>query len=189
MLDSTKVAEPAKTDTKTATTIPEKYEFKAPEGWDAKGWELDPATIERATPMFKELGLSQDQAQKLVGFYAAESAKAHEATMGLVSQQAEKWMNESKADKDIGHKLDTEVKVTMGRALDGLGDPALANSFKEIMNTTGIGNNLAFIKTFYKLAQRFTEGQHVGGGGPSKLGQASPGGPRSAASALYPNHP
>lgn len=190
----TKTAEATKSDaTKTdgkPSPTPEKYEFKAPDGWDGKGWELDPAIIDRATPMFKELGLTQDQAQKLVNFYATESAQDHERTLGLVAKQSETWMNEAKADKDIGHKLDSDVKVTMGRALDAIGDPALVKSFKETMDLTGVGNNIAFIKTFYKLAQRYTEGQHVSGGGPSKLGQSAPNsGPRSAASALYPNHP
>src|SRR5437016_8728617 len=39
--------------------VPEKYDFKAPEDWNGKGWELDPATVEAATPIFKELGLNR----------------------------------------------------------------------------------------------------------------------------------
>src|SRR5579863_3544340 len=50
------------------SAAPDKYtDFKAPDGYT-----LDPATIEAATPIFKELGLSQDAAQKLVDFHATQ---------------------------------------------------------------------------------------------------------------------
>src|SRR6185437_10360924 len=43
---------------------PESYDFKAPEGK-----ELNSKFLDRATPVFKELGLSQANAQKLVDTY------------------------------------------------------------------------------------------------------------------------
>ena len=58
--------EPKADDKPIAPTVPEKYDFKAPEGQS-----LDAALVERATPIFKELGLTQDAAQKLVDFYNA----------------------------------------------------------------------------------------------------------------------
>ena len=63
---STETKAETKAETKTdAKGPPDKYEFKAPDGWTDKGWELDGAVIESATPLFKELGLTNDQAQKL----------------------------------------------------------------------------------------------------------------------------
>jgi hypothetical protein len=59
------------------------------------------------------------------------------------------------------------------------------------MDMTGAGDNPAFILTFYRLAQRQTEGSHVAGRGPSPGGQQRPGSAdiRSPAQDLWPNLP
>lgn len=89
---------------------PEKYEFKTPEGVT-----VDPAVLEKATPIFKELGLSQDAAQKLVDFQAAQQVEAAKA----FNEQLGKWQAEVKAfpesDKVLG-----DAKL----ALNKLADPA-----------------------------------------------------------------
>lgn len=175
--------------TETKSTVPEKYEFTPPKEWEGKDWQLDSEVIDRATPMFKELGLSNDQAQKLVEFYAQESQKDFEATMKLARDQNEEWQKQVKADPEIGGKLD-QVKTTISKAIDGLGDPKLAKDFREAMDFTGAGNNPAFIRAFWKLAQKVTEGSAVSGGGPSEKGQQAPGQqPKSMAKAMYPNLP
>ena len=46
-----------------ASVVPEKYEFKLPEGMT-----LDSAKMAIVEPLFKELGLSQESAQKLVDY-------------------------------------------------------------------------------------------------------------------------
>jgi len=57
-----------------------------------------------------------------------------------------------------------------------------------VMDSTGAGDNPAFIKAFYKLAQRVTEGSYVQGRGPAEV--TAPGGRRpSPAQAMYPNLP
>jgi hypothetical protein len=57
------------------------------------------------------------------------------------------------------------------------------------MDYTGAGNNPAFIKAFWKMAQALTEGGHVAGTGPAPIGQKPPGAAErpTAAKALYPN--
>ena len=168
---------------KAAPGAPEKYaDFKAPEGF-----EIDKATLESALPVFKELGLGQDQAQKLVDFYATVSQKAADAPFQLWKETQQKWVDEIKADPEIGGKLD-QVKATVSKAIDGLGDPKLANDFRAAMDYTGAGNNPAFIRAFYKLASKLSEGGTVIGGGP--VGQVEPGkGQQSAAHRLFPNLP
>ena len=164
---------------------PDKYEFKAPADWADKGWELDPAILEKASPIFKEMGLSQEQAQKLVDFYAAQSATDHQATQDAIKTQSDAWLTELKADPEIGGKLDS-VKERVGRMYDAVGNPELVNAFKEQMNLTGIGNHPAFVRFMNAIADKFLEGKHVSGRGPvevkSPTGQAP-----SVAQAMYPN--
>lgn len=155
---------------------PESYtDFKLPEGY-----ELDKGIKEEVGPLFKGMNLSQDQAQQLVDLYSKHALKTHEESLKLWSETREKWISEAKADPEIGGKL-PEVKAVVSRAIDGLGNSALATAFREAMDYTGAGNHPAFIKVFYALAQKVTEGQHVSG---SPLGtrQARPG---SAAEAIY----
>lgn len=172
----------AKEDAKGA---PEKYEaFKVPDGF-----VLDDKVAAEASELFKASGLSQEAAQKMVDFYTAKTQEAFQQPYKAYKDMREGWVKEVKADPEIGGKLD-QVKITIGKALDGLGDPKLAENFKAAMDLTGAGDNPAFIKAFYKMAQALTEGSSVVGRGPSAGGQTAPGQGRvTAAKALFPNLP
>lgn len=173
----------AKDDKKPVLTgAPDKYgEFKAPEGF-----VLDKKQMEDAAPIFKELNLSQDGAQKLVDFHAKVLAEAKESSATLWKETQDTWKKEVAADPVIGGKLD-QVKATVAKAIDGLGDPKLALAFRQAMDYTGAGNNPSFIRTFYALALKVTEPSHVAGGGPTKVNE--PGSAKSPAQRMYPNLP
>lgn len=168
------------------TGAPKEYEaFKVPEGF-----EMPEETTKEVTGLFKDLNLSQEQGQKLIDYYAKQSQEAVEAPYKLWEKTQEEWQNKVRLDPEIGPKLN-EVRTTISKAIDGMGDAKLANEFRDAMDYTGAGNNLAFIKAFYRLAQMVTEGGHVSGTGPSKFGQSAPGTAErpTAARALYPNLP
>ncbi len=180
----TKKEEP-KVEAKTEGA-PEKYEaFKLPEGIKLEGPQL-----EEATKLFRDLGLPQTAAQQLVDYHAAQMKAITDATTNTMTQMRSDWQAAVKADPEIGSKL-PQVKVEVSRALDALGDPALVTQFKAAMDLTGVGDNPAFIKAFYRMAQAVNEGKHVAGRGPSTLGQKEPGKPTqpSVAQSLYPNLP
>jgi hypothetical protein len=109
------------------------------------------------------------------------------------------WQAKVRSDPDLAKAVDKDsgktgldaVKLDIGRALSALGDPALAQDFKDAMNLTGAGDHPAFVKALWKLSSFVTEGKHVAGSGPSPHGQTDPskGAPRTGASALYPNLP
>lgn len=163
-------------------SAPEKYEaFKVPEGF-----ELTEAASTEINTLFKELGLTQEAGQKLVDFYSAKTTEAIDAPYKHYSEMREAWQTE--VQQKYGSKLG-EVKTTVSKMLDGLGDAKLASSFREAMDLTGAGDHPAFIDVIYNLAKRVTEGSHVKGTGPSKFGQASGAKPASAAAAMYPHLP
>lgn len=181
--------EPEKKTDEAKPGAPEKYEpFTAPKSWAEKGLELDQTIIDKAVPKFKELGLNQAQAQSLIDFYAGVSEETHDASIKAVADMRKGWVDQVKADKEIGGKL-AEVKTTIGRALDGLGDPTLAADFRAAMDLTGAGDHPAFIKAFYRMASKLTEGGHVKGNGPSPFGQGNGTQPSVGAKSLYPNLP
>lgn len=173
------------TDKKDAPAgAPEKYEdFKVPEGYTLNGDDA-----KAATELFKEMNLNQDQAQKLVDFYSEKFVSAAKAPFNAYQNMRKEWQDAAKADPDIGSKL-PQVKATVAKAIDALGDTGLAKDFREAMDLTGAGDHPAFIKTIYKLASLVAEGSLVTGGNPSPHGQTAPGKPVSAAKAMYPNLP
>ena len=66
---------------------PESYtDFSVPEGHT-----LDAAAIESATPIFRELGLTQDQAQKLVSFYSEQIGKINAENEGYMEAMRTQW--------------------------------------------------------------------------------------------------
>lgn len=166
---------------------PEKYEaFKAPDGY-----EVDEKFAGEASAIFKEMNLSQDQAQKLVDLYSGKVLELADAPYKAFEDLRNGWRKEVISDKDLGNGADglkPEVAATIARAVDSL-PPTIAKDFREALTLTGAGDNPAFVKAFYNLAQRLGEGSLVKGGNPSPGGQSAKGTVPSPAQALYPQLP
>jgi hypothetical protein len=81
--------------------VPETYELTVPEGFE----KLDADAVAAATPVFKELGLSNEQANKLMpvaGEYAKRIvAERDQQFLGTILEQRKAWL-EMPADKEIG---------------------------------------------------------------------------------------
>lgn len=174
----------------TDTKAPETYaDFKAPDGYT-----LSKEVVDAALPLFKELNLSQDGAQKLIDFHTKQMIDAAKAPQATYENLRKDWRATISADPEItkassGGMTGIEaVKLDIGRALTNV-DPGLATEFRAAMDLTGAGDHPAFVKTFWKLSQLLTEGRHVAGGSPSPYGQTPSGKVErpSAAAALYPN--
>lgn len=167
---------------------PEKYEdYKVPEGFT-----LDPEIKTEVDKLFKGMNLSQSQAQELVNFYTERAKEAFEAPFNAYQDQRKEWRTAAEANPELKGKLSPggEVLTTIGKALESLGDSQLVSDFREAMELTGVGDNPAFILTFFRMAQRLTEGSHVTGRGPATSGQQRPNSPqRSVAQELWPNLP
>lgn len=182
---TTPEGKPSVLNEKEPEGAPKEYEaFKVPDGH-----ELDGEVAKEAGALFKEMKLSQTDAQKLVDFYVKQTQEATDAPYKVWEQKQEEWRQAIANDPDIGSKL-PQVKVTVSRMLDVLGDAKLASEFRQALDFTGAGNHPAVVKAMFKLASMVTEGAHVSGRNPSEHGQRAPGvRPESAAKAMYPNLP
>jgi hypothetical protein len=180
---------PASTKAKTDTpTVPDTYTFKPP----AEGVEPDKDMVEAAIPVFKELELTQAEADKLSDLYNRLAKNKSDIGLASIKAMGEKWESEAKVDPYIGPNLD-KIKVDVGRAMDQieLARPGIKSRFANAMNMTMAGSNPAFIETFWELSKSIIEGKHVVGGGPSQQGQTANGQSQrpSIAQAMYPNEP
>lgn len=194
---TTLLTEPAKTEapkteapkeTKALEVAPEKYEdYKVPEGYEIAGelkTEID--------GLFKGMGLSQTDAQKLVDFYVTQTKDAFQAPFDAYKEMTDGWRKDAMDHPDLKGKLGPgqEVNVRIGKFLSGLPDQQLAADFRALMDLTGAGNHPAFIRVIDYAARMLGEGTHVAGNGPAPGGQSAPGSrPPSAAQAIFPNLP
>jgi len=168
--------------------------FKAPDNYT-----IDTAALEAdAIPLFKELGLTQDQAQKLIDAQIKRDIAMMKAPDEAVTRMRSEWRGKTNADAELLATVDKNsgktgmdaVKINIAKTLAVL-PVNLQVEFKDAMNLTGAGDHPAFVKAFNKLAAFVTEGSHVNGKNPSPEGQTKPGtsAKPDVASAMYPNLP
>lgn len=150
-----------------APVVPEKYELTAPEGMT-----FDDEAMAVADPVFRELGLSNEAAQKLmpvagefaqrVATAAVEKAQADSETQFAAQKAA--WANEAKADAEIGGDKWDETVTLSARALDKLGYPA-GSPFRQFLTETGLGNHPEMIRAMRRVGERVSDDGLERGGG------------------------
>lgn len=149
-----------------APNVPESYEFQMPEGV-----QLDEAAATEFSAIAKELKLDQATAQKVADVGAKMAQRQAEAHANLV----ESWAASVKTDPEIGGDKMPENLATARKAMDAFGTPAL----KELLNSTGLGNNPEVIRAFFKAGKAISEDTFVAG--------RSPQGSQDTASKMYPS--
>ena len=149
--------------------VPEKYEFKAPEGR-----EFDQAVIDQFSEVAKELKLTQEGAQKVIDKLG--NAFAEKQTNTLEAAKTE-WVKSATADKEFGGEKLNENLATAKKALDTFGTPEL----RALLNESGLGNHPEIIRAFYRAGKQISEDRFVPGG----IGGS--GAARDPAKSLYPN--
>lgn len=145
-------AEPKGDDKKPVSAAPEKYEFTA-----GKDQELDKEAVAAFEPIARELGLSNEQAQKIVDVYGStimpQIAKQQEAAW---QKQVTEWAETVKADKELGS---VESIGNAQKAMDQFGTPEL----KQYLNDSGLGNHPELFRIFSKIGKAMSEDGFVSG--------------------------
>jgi hypothetical protein len=143
-------------DAPQAAAVPEAYELTTPEGFDG----LDEKAVEAATPVFKELGLSNEQANKLMPV-AGQFAKSiieqrDQQLLGTILEQRKSWLEEAKADKEIGGTNWDATMQASARALDQLGFPK-GSPLRTALDESGFGNHPEMIRLMSKVGKAVGE--------------------------------
>ncbi|WP_379487486.1 hypothetical protein [Novosphingobium soli] len=155
--------------------VPEAYELSV------EGLELDATAVEEATPVFKELGLSNEQANKLM----PEAAKfrdrvANSTLQGIVdagARQKADWAEATRSDPELGGARLEETLHLSAKALDALGFTE-GHEFRQALTDTGFGNHPGMARVLRSLGEMISEdGFPRSGAGASTL---------SAKDILYP---
>ena len=137
-------------DTDTGShTPPDTYaDFTLPEGIKI----ADDAMAE-ITPLFKELGLTQEQAQKLVDFQSKQVQASSESQIDAYNQLMDSWVTECKNDSEIGgDKFDENIAIAQS-AVQKFGTPGL----KELLESHGVGNHPEMVRFMVKVGKLTSE--------------------------------
>lgn len=151
---------------------PESYEdFVLPEGMD-----LDSELMEQAKPLFKELNLTQEQAQKLVDLQTRSVAEQQERMEDSWRTTLEEWANETKNDKEFGGKAFEENVAVAKAALKEFA----TDDFKEMLNFTGVGNHKEMVRFLYRVGKAISNDKIL-------QGSRSPESTKDPAKILFPD--
>ncbi|HTR86976.1 MAG TPA: hypothetical protein VMI56_21020 [Reyranella sp.] len=154
---------------------PAAYEsFKLPEGA-----AIDPEQLASATELFRASALSQEQAQKFIDLAVSRDQAAAQKGAAAFEELQNQWVQQAKADPEIGGNRFGASLASASRAIDRLGVPGL----REALNLTGAGNHPAVVKAFVRLGQMVSEDRFL----PGK--DAAPAAPRSPAEVIYDGSP
>ena len=150
----------------TRVAVPEAYEFNT-EG-------LNPEAIEKYTGLAKELGLSQEQYQKILEFSINQGKTAKEAEAVQKQQTAE--LKKQKDTEELtnatnafrqewGANYDKNM-AGVNRTLSKFGEESLTNlldksgkELAEVLGESKLGNYPALARTFHRLASTLSEDQ------------------------------
>lgn len=146
--------DPSQTDNKDgkAPGAPEKYDLKVPDGMT-----LDESALAEFDPVARELNLSNEQAQKLADIYSKRMTELAQRQQESWKETTAKWVDNVKADKEIGgQNLDTSVRHAQA-ALTKFGTPEL----KAQMDATGMGNHPELVRVFARIGKAMAEDTFV----------------------------
>lgn len=133
-------------DNDGSNEVPEAYNF---------GEGVDTEALAPYTEAFKELGLTNDQAKKLVDLRMKEAATEAESFTKIRSE----WVEAAKADPEIGGDHFNQTVANAQAAVEKFGD----DSFKQVLNEYGIGDHPAMIKFASKIGALLKEDTIVKG--------------------------
>jgi len=138
-------------DPDPALAVPEKYEFTPVDGVD-----IDQAAVELATPVLKDLGLSNEQANKLVPVLQGVIANRDQQMIDSIATERAKWLTEAKADPEIGGKAFGDNLALAATALDRLGF-VKDSPFRKLLDESGLGNHPEMIRAWSKVGKAIGE--------------------------------
>lgn len=140
---------PPAAESEPAAQVAAEYEaFSLPEGVTA-----DEEVLGEFKATAKELGLSQEGAQKLVELQSKVALKQQEAMRHMKTQ----WAEAAKTDKEFGGEALNENLSVAKKALDAFASPDL----RTLLNESGLGNHPEVIRHFIRVGKAISEDGRV----------------------------
>lgn len=140
----------------TKAEVPEAYELATPEGFE----KLDDTAVAEATPVFKELGLSNEQANMLVPVAASFAKRIvdqrDQQLMGTILEQRKDWLETARKDPELGGANWDGTINSAAKALEQLGFPK-GSPLRVALDESGFGNHPELIRFISKVGKAIGE--------------------------------
>lgn len=158
-------------ETKQEATVPEVYsDFVLPEGM-----EVDAELLNDFKPLAKELGLTQEKAQKLVDLQSKYLQKMGDVQTKAWETTVDGWRQATEQDKEFGGAA---LKENVGKARVAL-DKFGTKELRDALDVTGVGNHPEFVRFMVRVGKAISEDTMRSG--------TTTSGPRDPAKTLFPN--
>lgn len=156
------------------------YQYQLPEGL-----EVDKGMADQVNPVFKELGLTQGQAQKVIDAYSKHVADSNVAAQNQRNEKFENrlntWTDELKNDSDFGGENFEKNSGETNEFLKATVPESMQESLFELFNKTGLGSHPDMVRYFHHLSKTFPVGED------SPISGRQSHNPKSRQEAMYPN--
>jgi len=133
-----------------APVVPDRYTLAL------EGFSIDPALVQNASPVLRDLGLSNDDANKLMPVARDIMARTQESLVRQIEDaaavQKKEWYDAFLADPDIGGARRIETEHFAAKALDALGYID-GHPFRSALNASGFGNHPDMLRAFRRLGE------------------------------------
>ncbi len=152
----------------STVTVPDEY---APYEM-REGVEVDESLVALANPRFKELGLSQEQAQGVADI----QADVMQMQVDQFNQQVQSWKEEAKSHPEFGGEKYDENLGDAKKAFDAY----FSKDLLSVLNSTGLSSHPELLTGLMKMGRELKSDNPGGGGNP-------PSKEKSRVETLYPN--
>ena len=128
---------------------PEQYEdFNVGEGY-----EIDTEVLDSFKGIAKELGITQDAAQKFIDLQTTLISKQAEAAEQARLAQSQQWADAVKADKELGGEHFDANRELAVSVISKYANPEL----RQLLNDTGLGNHPEMVRFCQRIGKGMTE--------------------------------
>lgn len=118
-----------------------------------EGIEIDKELLDGYTGLAKEIGLDSDKASKMATWYAQKQVEIDKARMAEYEAVDKAWIDEIKADPDVGGKNFAASVAVMRSAVNQFGGEQL----RAELDRLGISNNPILARAFYRIGKALGE--------------------------------
>jgi hypothetical protein len=145
---------------------PEKYELTLPDGFES----IDADVLAEATPILKELNLTNEQADKLTPIAAQLVKKTMDRAEAAITNRAvenrKAWNDAFEADPEIGGANKDKTIANAARFFDHYGLKK-GEGLRQLLDESGLGNHPDLIRAFARVGADLAEGAIDNGGAAS----------------------
>ena len=155
--DETILSEDKAVEEKDST--PEKVEEIDYKFEEMEGLSLDNPSVDKFKTVAKDLGLKNDDAQKLLTLASDHMRSLSQAQQDHFVKTRETWVNSLREDKEFGGGNFNDTVANAQKVVRDFGSPELSQFLKQ-----GYGDHPELIKLFAKIGRSIGEDKPVDGG-------------------------